>query len=61
MCGIVGVAGPQEDDWIAAMSGMIAHRGPDDSEPELIYRLILLRGAYSVPWPSGNAPATSGR
>lgn len=36
-------------------------RGPDDSEPELIYRLILLRGAYSVPWPSGNAPATSGR
>ncbi|MEZ5618828.1 MAG: asparagine synthase (glutamine-hydrolyzing) [Rhodocyclaceae bacterium] len=31
MCGIVGVAGPQEDDWIAAMSGMIAHRGPDDS------------------------------
>lgn len=35
--------------------------GPDDSEPELIYRLILLRGAYSMPWPSGTAPATSGR
>jgi len=31
VCGIVGVAGPQEDDWIATMSGTIVHRGPDDS------------------------------
>lgn len=31
MCGIVGIAGLQEDDWITAMSGMIVHRGPDDS------------------------------
>ena len=27
------------------------------SEPEVIYRIILLRGAYSVPWTSATAPA----
>ena len=29
MCGIVGLHGPQEDSWIAAMNGRIRHRGPD--------------------------------
>ena len=29
MCGIVGLIGPQEDGWIQAMNGAIAHRGPD--------------------------------
>jgi asparagine synthase (glutamine-hydrolysing) len=31
MCGIAGIVGPQEDNWIDAMNGMIVHRGPDDS------------------------------
>jgi asparagine synthase (glutamine-hydrolysing) len=29
MCGIAGLHGPQEDGWIAAMSGRLRHRGPD--------------------------------
>lgn len=31
MCGIVGIHGPQEPTWIAAMSNRLRHRGPDDS------------------------------
>lgn len=29
----------------------------DQLEPQVIYRIILLRGAYSVPWTSAAAPA----
>lgn len=29
MCGIVGLAGPQDDAWIEAMNAAQAHRGPD--------------------------------
>src|SRR6185437_10918634 len=29
MCGIAGLHGPQEETWIAAMSGRLHHRGPD--------------------------------
>ena len=31
MCGIVGIAGPQEPEWLEAMNGLQAHRGPDDA------------------------------
>lgn len=31
MCGIVGIHGTQELEWIEAMSGCLVHRGPDDS------------------------------
>lgn len=30
MCGIVGLAGAQEDAWVEAMNAGIVHRGPDD-------------------------------
>jgi asparagine synthase (glutamine-hydrolysing) len=30
MCGIVGIHGPQEPDWIEAMNACQIHRGPDD-------------------------------
>lgn len=30
MCGIVGIAGPQDPEWIGAMSALMRHRGPDD-------------------------------
>lgn len=30
MCGIVGIHGAQEDDWIAGMNERQHHRGPDD-------------------------------
>ena len=29
MCGIVGLMGSQEPNWIEAMNDLIAHRGPD--------------------------------
>jgi asparagine synthase (glutamine-hydrolysing) len=29
MCGIVGIVGSQEPEWIEAMNGAIVHRGPD--------------------------------
>jgi len=31
MCGIVGIIGAQEEEWIERMSDAIRHRGPDDS------------------------------
>lgn len=31
MCGIVGLVGDQEGEWIARMNGAIVHRGPDDA------------------------------
>lgn len=31
MCGIVGLHGPQNDDWIDAMNAVQGHRGPDGS------------------------------
>ena len=30
MCGIVGIAGQQDPDWIRRMNSSIVHRGPDD-------------------------------
>jgi asparagine synthase (glutamine-hydrolysing) len=30
MCGIVGIAGQQDPDWIRHMNSSIVHRGPDD-------------------------------
>src|SRR3954470_6946972 len=30
MCGIVGIAGSHEIDWVRRMNNTIAHRGPDD-------------------------------
>lgn len=30
MCGIVGIHGPQQEEWIEIMNQMIVHRGPDD-------------------------------
>src|SRR5262245_12038745 len=30
MCGIVGIAGPHDVEWIRRMNGAIVHRGPDD-------------------------------
>ena len=35
MCGIVGIAGPQDDGWIERMNAVQHHRGPDD---EGLYR-----------------------
>ena len=29
MCGIVGLIGPQDEEWIDAMNDVIVHRGPD--------------------------------
>ncbi len=31
MCGIVGIYGEQDSQWIGAMNSLIEHRGPDDS------------------------------
>lgn len=31
MCGIVGIYGQQDSNWIGAMNSLIEHRGPDDS------------------------------
>lgn len=31
MCGIVGICGKQQDEWIELMNRPIVHRGPDDS------------------------------
>jgi len=31
MCGIVGIAGRQEESWLAAMNAVQTHRGPDDA------------------------------
>ena len=31
MCGIVGLHGPQEDQWVDRMNVSVRHRGPDDS------------------------------
>ena len=31
MCGIVGIAGVQEDSWISEMNRLHEYRGPDDS------------------------------
>lgn len=31
MCGIVGLLGPQQSDWIDRMNGAQVHRGPDDA------------------------------
>lgn len=30
MCGIVGIAGSQEPEWLTDMNGLVRHRGPDD-------------------------------
>jgi asparagine synthase (glutamine-hydrolysing) len=31
MCGIVGLHGPQSEDWVERMNEALVHRGPDDS------------------------------
>ena len=31
MCGVVGIAGQQDREWIRQMNSSIAHRGPDDA------------------------------
>lgn len=30
MCGIVGLVGPQDPEWVVQMNRVLAHRGPDD-------------------------------
>src|SRR5262245_45977335 len=30
MCGIVGIAGAHESDWVRRMNAAMTHRGPDD-------------------------------
>lgn len=47
MCGIVGIAGPQEAEWLTRMSRLVIHRGPDDSgefrDPEASVSLAMRR------------------
>jgi asparagine synthetase B (glutamine-hydrolysing) len=30
MCGIVGITGRQEPEWLTRMKAAVGHRGPDD-------------------------------
>lgn len=47
MCGIVGLIGPQEPQWLSAMNGAQHHRGPDDGgefrDPETQVSLAMRR------------------
>ncbi len=47
MCGIVGLIGQQEPQWLSQMNGLVTHRGPDDSgeyrDPESQVALAMRR------------------
>lgn len=47
MCGIVGLVGQQEPQWLSQMNVLVAHRGPDDSgeylDPEAQVALAMRR------------------
>ena len=47
MCGIVGLIGPQENDWLTRMNRVQKHRGPDDSgefrDPASLVSLAMSR------------------
>ncbi len=63
MCGIVGIAGEQDTQWIRAMNSRIVHRGPDDQgeyrSPDGLVSLAMRRLSI-IDIESGHQPMENG-